>query len=104
MKKTITLLIVATLLFAFCFPGNTYASTFQPVTLSSLSESECIDFIISKGLHIPIELIDYPALGTFVKEVIATIENNPNHIFVINYPVTYSFANQIKEIVEQKNE
>ena len=101
MKKVTILLLIPLLFVAFCIPSSAYALSAKSSLLSSLSEDECIDFIISQGLQIPDELLDYPALGAFIKEIIVTIENDPDHIFVINYPVTFTFANQIKAVVNE---
>ena len=63
--------------------------------LSELSEEECLAFIESMGLEVPDELLDYSSLGAFVKTVITAVESDPNYLFIINYPVTNEFANQI---------
>ena len=99
MKRTVALFLAILLTFAMCFTGSAVETNETQKRLSELSEEECLAFIMSQGLEIPEELKDYQSLSAFVKNVIVTIENNPHHQFVINYVVTYEFANQIKAIV-----
>ena len=99
MKRIIGLLLTSMLILMLCFSARANETASETLLLSQLSEDECITFIIDQGLEIPEELLDYNSLGAFVKYVITVTENEPNHVFTINYPITFDFANQIKEIV-----
>ncbi len=100
-KRTVALFLAILLTLAMCFTSNAAELDETPTRLSELSEEECIQFIQSKGLEIPEELKDYQSLGAFIKNVIAKIEENPYHQFIINYYATYEFANQIKYVVNE---
>lgn len=82
-----------------CFSTSATGEDGQGELLSEMSEEECIAFIVSKGLEIPRELLDYSALGRFVKYVITAVEVNPDKTFLINDRVLFEFANEIKNIV-----
>ena len=99
MKRTVAFFLAILLTLAMCFTSNAAEPDATQMRLSELSEEECIQFIQSRGLEIPDELKDYQSLGAFIKNVIATIEEDPYYQFAINYPVTYEFANQIKDTV-----
>lgn len=98
-KMKVILIIV--LVIGLCIPVSAAEQCNSPKVLSELTEEECVEFILSKGVCIPDELSDYKSLGTFVKNVISTVEKDPNHMFVINYSVTYRLANEIKEVVNE---
>ena len=69
------------------------------VRLSSLSDEECLNFILNAGVSIPEEFIGRSDLGEFVKNIIYAVEANPEMDIPFNYFVTYEFALNIKEIV-----
>lgn len=77
------------------------SSANEIIRLSEMTEDECIEFIVANGISIPDELSDYSALGAFVKNIITVVENDPNYSFVINYPITFDLANQIKKLVNE---
>ena len=99
MKRTVALFFAILLTLAMCFTSSAAEPNEPQMRLSELSEEECIAFIKSSRLEIPEELTDYQLLGAFIKNIIATIEEDPYYQFTINYPVTYEFANQIKTVV-----
>ena len=100
-RKLFTLFLVTILIAALCLPIGASAPTTSRTFLSSLSDEDCIEFVKSNGLSIPNELLDYQSLGAFIKNVITEVENDPDYHFVINYPVTYQFANQIKALINE---
>lgn len=99
MKRTVALFLAILLVLAMCVSTSAAEQNETQIRLSELSEEECIAFIKSRGLQIPDTLANYSSLGTFIKNIIVTIEEDPHYQFVINYPVTYEFANQIKALV-----
>ena len=72
------------------------------ILLSQMSESDCLDFIISNGVEIPDEFYRISELGYYVKKIIETVEENPNYNFnFINCQETFNLAESIKNVVNQ---
>jgi len=67
--------------------------------LSEMTEKECVEFIISKGVVIPDEFVDHPQLGAFVKSDIKAAELNPNIPPAYSWGVSYKFAESIRVAV-----
>jgi hypothetical protein len=63
-----------------------------------MSENECIEFIKQYNIEIPNDYTE-DMWAPFVKEVIETVDANPDYEFAFNYTVTLEFANEIKEAV-----
>lgn len=101
MKKVVVCLVIVLLVFATISPVYALDSTNQSACLSDMTEKECIEFVTSHGVEIPKELVTYESLGAFIKSVITTVENDPNHCFNINYYITLNLANQIKQVVNE---
>ena len=68
--------------------------------LSSLSESECIEFIKASGVDIP-KGFDNDSLGGFVKEMITSVEEDPYYHLVVSSIVTHDFAEEIRRAVNE---
>lgn len=111
---TILLLIACALVMGltgmFCIKPKVSASAeavhkqekFDDTTiLSELSDEECIEFIVSRGVNIPSDFINSPDLGKIVKSKIEIIEVDPSYEFHYNYDVTLNFANEIKNVVNE---
>ena len=79
---------------------KTYAAE-ESEQLSQLSEEECIRFVLDAGIEIPENLLNYEKLGGFVKEIIETVEVNPQYEFMYNFTVTRDFANEVKTAVNE---
>lgn len=75
-----------------------HSITETQTSLSSLSEEECIAFIKRHGVAIPNDYDD-TTWAPFVKQIIETVENDPEYEFSFNYSVTLNFANAIKDAV-----
>ncbi|MCH5163508.1 MAG: leucine-rich repeat domain-containing protein [Clostridiales bacterium] len=74
----------------------------QCTLLSEMTEDECIEFIVEKGVEIPDEFKNSPALGSLVKEIIQIVEEDPNADFnFISYYPTVNFAANIKNAVNE---
>lgn len=100
MRKTIFILVVILILSMLSVP--VFATEEDQIqVLSAMSEEECIDFVLSHGCTIPVELIDYDELGSFIKYVITVVEQNPDYQFTMSYYVTRDFAEAIKDIVNE---
>ena len=69
--------------------------------LSSLSEEECLSFISDCGVEIPEEFQNVSVLGSFVKDTIVAVEQDPDVTFAYNYSVTYLLAENIKAEVKE---
>jgi hypothetical protein len=67
-------------------------------TLSEMTEEECLEFIIQKGVEIPDALIN-PELGAFVKSIIQAAERNPDVSLGFSYTVTHHFVESIRAAV-----
>lgn len=70
--------------------------------LSGLSEDECVEYIIENDIEIPLEYLDSPELGAFVKWVIEKVETNSNYDFMYNYEVLHNFVESIRDLVINK--
>lgn len=68
-------------------------------SLSQMTEDECIDFIIDKGVEIPSDFIDSPNLGKIIKSIIVAVESDPNYEFSYSYNVSFDFSESIRFIV-----
>lgn len=77
--------------------------------LSEMTEEECVEFIVKKGVTIPDSFIEHPKLGKIIKKIIQYTESYPNVPMAYNYDVAYYFAESIREAVnnyygpEQRN-
>ena len=69
--------------------------------LSEMSEQECIEFIIKKGVTIPDFFINRPNLGAFVKSSIQAAERNPNVPPAYSWGVSFNFAESIQTAVNE---
>lgn len=94
-EKTLILLLVSVLMLT---ASSSYAAEIgeEKALLSAMTEEECLVFISNQGVNIPIELQKYEKLGELVKEIICTVENNPEQVFAFNYHIVLEFANNIK--------
>lgn len=97
MKKLICTVSVFLLCISLISP--IFASSTELPLLSEMSDSECIQFIKECGIVIPDDYSDETAWIPFIKNVIVLVEDNPDYIFGISYPVTLEFANLIKAAV-----
>jgi hypothetical protein len=66
--------------------------------LSEMTEEECLEFIIQKGVEIPDVLVN-PELGAFVKSIIREAEHNPDAPVGFSYTVTHDFVESIRAAV-----
>ncbi len=64
--------------------------------LSEMTDEQCIEFIKDNNIEIPEGFADS---GTFVHDVIRSVEEKPNIEFTFNYNVTLNFAENIKALV-----
>ena len=71
----------------------------QEAALSEMSEEQCLDFIVEKGVAIPQEYANMPDLGGYVKWVIETVEANPQYEFAYSYSVLHDFTEDIRNTV-----
>ena len=71
----------------------------QEAALSEMSEEQCLDFIVEKGVAIPQEYANLPDLGGYVKWVIETVEANPQYEFAYSYSVLHDFTEDIRNTV-----
>ncbi len=97
MKKAISCLLVIVLIMSLTMSAN--AASVEKQRLSELTDAECIAFLKEKGVKIPSNYENETQWGSFVRETIQYVEDNPNIEFVYNYSVTQDFANAIKEVV-----
>jgi len=67
---------------------------FSKPLLSEMSEKECDEFIVQNGVEIPEGFS-----GSFVKNVIQSVEKNPYWNLVVSWDVPYIFSNKIKAVV-----
>lgn len=68
--------------------------------LSSMLESECVEFIKARGIEIP-NGFDNDNLGDFVKDMIISVEEDPYYNLVVSSPVTLDFAEDIRRAVNE---
>ncbi len=68
--------------------------------LSSLSESECVEFIRARGIDIP-KGFDNGNLGGFVKEMVISVEEDPYYYLAVSSPITLDFAQEIRRAVNE---
>lgn len=69
--------------------------------LSQMTEDEAISFIISNDIQIPDNYINSSKLGGIVKDIIFSVESNPNCEFSFSYNVIASFAENIRTAVNR---
>lgn len=98
-RKLLCIVATAALFAIMICPVTAETTHITANSLSSMSEEQCIEFIISNGIDIPDDFVDLPQLGTFVQGIIQAVEANPNYMFAYGYSVTQSFADSIKVLV-----
>ncbi|HHU56291.1 MAG TPA: hypothetical protein GXZ48_06370 [Acholeplasmataceae bacterium] len=100
MKKILNFINLLLILTSFIFlSSSNKIQANNNFTFSNLSEEECLEFITNKGVNIPDDLTKLPSLGSFVKNCIILLEDNPNTIFSFNNIDTLNLANQIKTVI-----
>ena len=97
MKKSISLFLIF-VIYIISFNFNSFASE---VKLSSLSDEECVKFVLDEGVVIDERLLKYNEFPSFVKDIIIEVEKNPNYEFVFNNSRTLKIANEIKSVVRE---
>ena len=66
--------------------------------LSQMSEEDCVNFIKSRNIKIPDDF-DNEKIGSFIKEIIIDLEEDPEKMYVISYSVAFYFIEEIREAV-----
>lgn len=103
MKKKIISLFLS-VLFVLCIASSIPAATVSadtsaPLTLSEMTELECLQFIKDYGVEIPDDFEDEIQWAPFIKKTITLVEDDPYYDFVYNYHVTLEFAQSIQAVV-----
>lgn len=94
MKRCVILAVAVALLSLLLTPALATSKN----ALSEMSEQQCLEFIKQYNIQIPSDYTE-EMWAPFVKEVIKTVELNPEYEFAFNYSVTLAFANAIKDAV-----
>lgn len=72
--------------------------------LSSLSEDECLEFLLNMGVNIPDEFRSKTNIGSMVKELITELESDPDRTYAISYTVAYNFIEDVRTAVKKYQE
>jgi len=67
--------------------------------LSEMTEKECVEFIIKKGVAIPPMFANLPNLGTLAKHLVNVVEANPNYLNTHSSRIMHDFVNSIIRVV-----
>lgn len=67
--------------------------------LSSMSDDECYSFVVNNGVNIPESMDEVTTTKKLIKNIILTVEKNPNCTFNYNFIDTAIFAEDVKKLV-----
>ena len=67
--------------------------------LSDMTATECLEFVESRGVQIPDVYESEAVVASFVKDIIAQTEEDPNFHFCYNYTVSHAIAQEIQIVV-----
>lgn len=94
MKKAVCLILIAVLIsVSMCYSVS--ANTEDHITLSDLSDTECLAFLVEYNVQIPAEYENESDCLPFVRLIIGQIEKNPNAIFTFGAQFLNNFADEI---------